>query len=118
MTLDLPVIDTSRLATLRSEYGDDIARELVADFARIGAEIGKKLSQAAADGDAEEWEGAAHELRGGASTMGLVRLADLCQAIETACVEGRQEEALRMTRELEACLLEAVAALEKAGSVE
>ena len=114
--MDAPVIDPSRLATLRSEYGKDVARELIADFARIGAETGKRLSQAAADANVAEWERAAHELRGGARTMGLVRLADLCQGIEVACIDGRHEEARRMTRELDACLLEAVAALETEGS--
>ena len=115
--MPLPVIDPSRLTTLRSDYGEDVTGELVADFARLGAQSGKRLSQAAADGDATEWREAAHELRGSARTMGLVRLAGLCQEIEAACADGRREKARRMTRELDGCFLEAVAALEKEGSV-
>ena len=116
--MPLPVIDASRLATLRSEYGADVTGELIADFARIGAESGKRLTQAAADGDATEWREAAHELRGSARTMGLERLAGLCQGIEAACADGRRADALQMTQELDGCFLEAVAALEKEGSVE
>ncbi|MDP6573841.1 MAG: Hpt domain-containing protein [Rhodospirillales bacterium] len=116
--MPLPVIDASRLATLRSDYGEDVTGELVADFARTGTELGKRLNQAAADGDAAELNETAHELRGGARTMGLERLAGLCQEIEAACTDGRHADALRMTRELDACFLESVAALEKEGSVE
>jgi hypothetical protein len=44
--MPLPVTDASRLAALRSDYGEDATGELVADFARTGAEFGKRLNQA------------------------------------------------------------------------
>lgn len=86
--MPLPVIDASRLAMLTSDYGEDVTGELVADFARTGTELGERLIQAAADGDAAELQDAAHELRGGARTMGLERLAGLCQEIEAASPAG------------------------------
>jgi len=77
--MDAPDIHPSRLAMLRPGNGNDSARELLFDFAKICAEIGAKLNQASANAKAAEWDGASLELRGGARTMGLVRLADLCQ---------------------------------------
>lgn len=111
--MDASLIDPSQLATLRADYGAEIVGELAADFVRIGGETARRLHQAAAVRDVRLWEDVAHELKGGARTMGLDRLAGLCGEIEAACAAGRIDEAARCTGELDECFAASVAALER-----
>lgn len=81
---DYPVFDSAPLAQLVKDYGTETVDGFISRFIQLAPE---KLGAAVAaerNGESEEWRRAVSGLKGGARTLGLVRLATACRIIERA----------------------------------
>lgn len=90
------VFDPERVATLRAVEAPDVSDHFTYFAAMFVGQAGQQvaaLDQALSHGDDDGARYAAHLLRGGAATVGAVRLADACGALEDRLAEGRQENA-------------------------
>ncbi|MDP6390639.1 MAG: Hpt domain-containing protein, partial [Alphaproteobacteria bacterium] len=108
---DDAVFDPAGIAQLTKDYGETVAREVVDNFHNISAGLIDDLLGAAQSGDMSLWHRAAHDLKGGARTLGLKRLADVCRDIEFACGNNQAEVARQGTDGLGQIFNEALAAL-------
>lgn len=88
---DLPILDDAVIAELRESTGGDMdfVRELVEAYIDEGRGYLEAMVAAAAAGDAEAMLRPAHTLKSSSATMGAMRLAGLCRAIEEAARDGR-----------------------------
>ena len=105
-------LDRAGIAQLTSDYGESVAGEVIDNFRTISVGLMEDIAGAAEGGEIEEWHRTAHDLKGGARTLGLGRLALVCHDIELACADGRLDDAHRHTAGLGACLDEALKALD------
>ena len=106
-----PVLDPGVLDRLRTDYGDEMFNELSDDFRRIGESSVTEFHKAAEGDDPDPMMRYAHDLKGSAATMGLMKLSRLCQGIELACKEERLDDARRLGADLSPALAEAMGAL-------
>jgi len=94
MNLDgTPVLDHGVLADLRAATGDDDAFviELVEAYVTEGATNLEGILAAAAAGDPAAIVRPAHTLKSSSASLGAMRLAAICRAIEEAGREGRAD---------------------------
>jgi HPt (histidine-containing phosphotransfer) domain-containing protein len=90
----LPPIDLAVIENLRAldDGGDGFLAEVLGMFR---AESPARLSAircAAAGSGGRELVDVAHALKGSARTLGLLRLADVCQAIESLAKDGQRPD--------------------------
>jgi PAS domain S-box-containing protein len=83
-----PSLDTQRLSELGDEVGAGILRELVDIFEQSAPKLILILRNAAEAGDTLRLDQTAHKLAGSCATVGAVRLASLCHAIEEHVARG------------------------------
>ena len=101
-----PALDTARLEELRRMTGgSDVVEEVVGLFIQDIPGRLAGLSEAVGREDAGALEFAAHRLKGGAATLGAIRLARLCEGLEQqgrggSCA-GAAETLVEVVRELE-----------------
>jgi signal transduction histidine kinase/DNA-binding response OmpR family regulator len=82
----LPVIDDSQIRLL-DQLGDQVKREVVAQFTEDLQAIGFQIVNAIASRDIEAAQFAAHKLRGSSSVIGAARLSSICRHIEETAVK-------------------------------
>lgn len=83
--LDLQVIENLRAL---DDGGDEFLREVVGVFRAESPARLEAIRRAVAGGAARDLVSVAHALKGSARTLGLVRLAAVCQAIESQAKAG------------------------------
>ena len=94
------VINPAGIEQLIRDYGKQTTVEFIDTFEGMAPDLRDAITDARATGDADNWHRAAHDLKGSARALGLVRLAAICRDIEIACDEGRLDDADRSTDEL------------------
>jgi len=98
---DFPVLDPSYLAQLNADYGGKTVLGLVSCFEEQAPGQWADMTAIVGNlepGDLEECRRAASALKGGARTLGLVRLASACRNIERACADNN---AARVAKSIE-----------------
>ncbi|MEA2604027.1 MAG: hypothetical protein QOF89_5019 [Acidobacteriota bacterium] len=111
--LDLPALD--RLRELAAG-GEDLLGILVQTYAASSADDLSALRRLTAEGHWWEVERAAHRLRGGSASLGAVRVAAVCTAIEERVRAKRTGEIGPLVAQLERELERALGALDKMDS--
>ncbi len=106
------VLDPQRIATLRKDYGEELAANLIDDFRKVAADTVPRIEAAAADGAWADLKREAHSLKGGSMTLGLSALSAHCRAIELACIDEDWETAVDGVKGLPAMFDQAMAALD------
>ena len=99
-TIDAPVLDPGSIEQLCSDYGDTVTAGFIARYQELSIEYRAGVHEASTNGDLPELERAAHDMKGGARTLGLNRLAAACRSIERACNEDRTQDAQQAAGEL------------------
>ncbi len=111
-----PVLDGTVLEELRVALGQDAAtviQEIVASFAKLGAELISSAQTAARTEKPNELRLAVHSLKSNAATFGARHLATLCQELEQHAKEGKTDGALVALAGIEEAYTEARDALGK-----
>jgi HPt (histidine-containing phosphotransfer) domain-containing protein len=80
--MTLPLIDARTFEALQALAGADFVLTLIEAFAEEVEQLVAMLRSAAAQGDAERFESAAHTLKSNAATFGATRLADMARQLE------------------------------------
>lgn len=112
---EFPLINTSLIDQLISDYGSETANGFVSRFQEL-AQGQMNVIIAAAEQDVNEASCIVSALKGGARTLGLARLATACRVIERACNEGRVDDATTASAKLEAYLNPSLDALQQHAS--
>ncbi|HEX4966087.1 MAG TPA: response regulator [Thermoanaerobaculia bacterium] len=101
--LPTDLLDPQTLGLLRelSAPGEDVLGTLVRTFAASSAGDLADLRRLATEGRWTDVERAAHRLKGGSGSLGAVRVAALCTAIEERVRAARTEEVAPLTAQLE-----------------
>ncbi len=82
--MTFPLIDARTFEALQAHAGADFVLSLTEAFAEEAQQLVASLRQAAAQGDAEGFESAAHTLKSNAATFGAKRLAEMARRLEWA----------------------------------
>lgn len=106
-----PVINQSTIERLIGDYDRETTADFIAKFEQMAPELKDTVTAAAGTFDATALPRAAHDLKGGARTLGLLRLAAVCRDIEQACYDGRLDDAANSTDALSEHYDEAMEAL-------
>ncbi|MBI5256249.1 MAG: response regulator [Burkholderiales bacterium] len=88
---DLPVLDLPAVRA-RLAGNEVLVQRMFALFVQREARAADELRAILARGDVDALRGRVHELRGSAATMGVLRVAQACGALEAALREGRPLE--------------------------
>lgn len=117
MTDELPILDESGLAELRTSVGgdEDFVRDLINTFLAEEPANLELVVAAAARTDAEAIIRPAHTLKSSAAAIGAARLSSIARQIEFAGREGNTANLAPLTREAQQVWDETVAALRAAG---
>jgi HPt (histidine-containing phosphotransfer) domain-containing protein len=93
MNDQIPLLDQEVLAELRASTGDDdeFVRELIEAYVAEAAGHLDGLTQAIASGDIAAVVRPAHTLKSSSASIGAMRLAAICRAIEEAGRENRRD---------------------------
>lgn len=110
---ETPLLDKRAIVKLRTEFGKQLADELVSDFKVLTNEIASNIKASARKGDLDETTRFAHDLKSNAATLGLNRLADVALRIELACKSERLDKALAFHSELVSVLSQSLKALDQ-----
>jgi len=86
-------VDQGSLATLRQVGGDAFVRQIVSLFVNDAPERAERMKCAAAAGDGEAIERAAHSIRGSCGAFGANDLTHLCREVERLVRDGHVGEA-------------------------
>lgn len=92
-----PVLEQASIEQLKNDYGKDTASGFINQFTDLAPGQRDEIAAARDAGEIDVWNRVAHDLKGGARTMGLTRLAAICRDIELACKDGRIEDAHKST---------------------
>lgn len=112
---DFPLIDTSLIDQLVSDYGAETTSGFISKFQELApAQMGAIAG--ASEKDVGNWRQAASALKGGARTLGLARLATACRVIERACNDGRIDDATKASKALDTYLKPTLDALQQRAS--
>jgi HPt (histidine-containing phosphotransfer) domain-containing protein len=98
--------------------GDDLLRDLTADFAHNGVELIERMRQAVAQGRAGDLRLAAHTLKSTSATFGAMALSEVARDLEKRGKAGELDRAGALIDQAEAGLAQAGRALAQAWSVE
>ena len=110
-TSDAEIIDLEVLNGLTESLGEAKTKELVALYVVDIESRLVRLREAAQNNDFRAIRKEAHDLRSTSGSLGLTRLFALGAGIETACVDGRNADALRLSSEVPDAGEETIAAL-------
>lgn len=94
---DLALLDAAYVTQMLSDYGTETAGKFITRFEELSVEQKNGILAAAATNNLESWSRLANGLKGGARTLGLMRLAASCREIERACSQDRLEDAKSAT---------------------
>ena len=86
---DVSVLDPKNIQQLRSDYDDTVTAGFIGRFQELSVKQSETINSASASGELAVLERAAHDLKGGARTLGLNRLAATCRNIELASRQGQ-----------------------------
>ena len=114
---DAPILDDDVLGELRDSTGGDEAfvRELVEAYVGEATGYLDAMIAAATAGDAEAMVRPAHTMKSSSATMGAMRLAGICRALEEAARAGRTDGQAVLVEEAHAAWRETLSALASAG---
>ncbi|NQU57819.1 MAG: response regulator [Rhodospirillales bacterium] len=90
---DSATFDPIFIGQLISDYGKETTAGFIAQFEELAPAQKDAIAAARDKNSAKAWSRAAHDLKGGARTLGLPRLAAICRDIEIACNDGRLDDA-------------------------
>jgi len=110
---NVQVFDPAAIEGLRKDFGEQVAGSFITKFQSLAPGLFNGVTKSSKGGEIAEWRHAAHDLKGGARTMGLMRLAAVARNIEQACHENRIADATASTELLEVCAAEGMAALKQ-----
>ncbi len=105
------VLDPAAIEQLQSDYDDTATIGFIRQFLESSALHHQAIADACDRSDLAEVKLKAVDMRGGASTLGLNRLATVCHNLEAHCSSGDQDSLSTQLQELTACLNAAQAAL-------
>jgi HPt (histidine-containing phosphotransfer) domain-containing protein len=80
--MTLALIDARTFEALQAHAGADFVLTLIEAFAEEAQQLVAGLRNAAAQGDAERFESAAHTLKSNGATFGAARLTELARRLE------------------------------------
>jgi CheY-like chemotaxis protein len=89
----MPLLEIAYIEQMKKDYGGETTRDFIARFEKLVPEHMNGIKAAAKEKKYDAWRHAAGGLKGGARTLGLVRLASVCRNIERACTNQRESEA-------------------------
>ncbi len=101
-----PVIDPAFIERLERDYDKETTADFIAKFEEMAPGLRDAIMATATARPR-----AAHDLKGGARTLGLLRLAAICHDIERACSDGRFDDAANLSDGLSEYYDEALKAL-------
>jgi HPt (histidine-containing phosphotransfer) domain-containing protein len=108
-TADIPILDATRLATLRNVTGEN-GRPFLFEFVKLfetdATERIAGLRAAIAGGTLPQLSKQAHPLKGSCRNVGAARMAAECQALEQSGEEVQADEAERILARIESSYLE------------
>src|SRR5437762_23398 len=94
---------------LLAESGEaELVREVVAVFQTDTAERLAQLRAAVDAGDRAVIRSQAHSIKGGAGQVGAMKVADVCQSLETRAATGSTSELQNLLRQLESAFADVV----------
>lgn len=94
-TAPSPKLDASAFAALQSELGAGVAAAVVEAFRKELADAYAEIQAAMAAGDIATMQRLAHQLHGGAASIGATDLAMTLEEVELRCKQGELEQARR-----------------------
>jgi HPt (histidine-containing phosphotransfer) domain-containing protein len=89
------------IKSIESNYGPQVAREVVQIFISDYSAKIQKLRKAIEAGNLESVRFAAHDIKSGCLSMGVKPMSDICDKIEREAATLAKEEMLAMTDTLE-----------------
>ncbi|MBF0193388.1 MAG: response regulator [Magnetococcales bacterium] len=110
---DLPILDPSFITKMLSDYGKTTTTDFITRFQGFALNQKDTILTAARNNDTVQWRGQVNNLKGGARSLGLAKLAGACREIECAFIDDDKETANKATHELETYLPEALKALKE-----
>ena len=108
---DAPALDPAPIKQLRSEYDDAATAEFISRFQELSHTQRNAVAAAVSASEWDQLRRATNDIKGGARTLGLTRLAALRRDIERACTEDRADDARQAAGDLGQRIDEALAAL-------
>lgn len=114
MTAEIDPAALEQLRGLTTETGGDLIVELIDVFDASTVSLLADLADALATGAMPAATRYAHTLKGAASTVGAVHVADCARAVEHLAQEGRAADAAALVPTLRALVPPALAALRAA----
>jgi CheY-like chemotaxis protein len=108
----MPFLDTAYIEQMKKDYGEETTKDFVARFEKLVPEHVEGINAAAKERNFDAWRHAAGGLKGGARTLGLVRLASVCRNIERACTNQRETDANDATIKLQEIVSESLTQLQ------
>ena len=106
-----PALDPAPITQLRREYDDTATAEFISRFQELSHTQQNAVAEAVSAGDWDQLRRATNDIKGGARTLGLTRLAAVCRDIERACNEERADDARQAAGDLAQYIDEALTAL-------
>jgi hypothetical protein len=94
------IIDTGALDDLTQEMRPEAVAGLIDSFLADIETRASRVGEAAARGDMDALEREAHSLSGSCATFGAIGLRNLAVAVEQACLAGRGQRAIDLSRRI------------------
>ena len=94
------IIDTGALGELTQEMRPEAVAGLIDSFLADIESRASRVGEAAARGDVGALEREAHSLSGSCATFGAIGLRNLAVAVEQACMAGRGQRAIELSRKI------------------
>ena len=101
-----------RLRALQREGAENLLDRLIREYLSSTPELIAKMRENAARGNATAVRDAAHTLKSSSGFLGAIKVASLCQSLETQATEQALEQAVETLAALEPAFENAKAALE------
>ena len=99
--MEVPFNAVESIKAIESNYGPDVAREVVQIFMNDYSAKIQKLRQSIEQGELEKIRFSAHDIKSGCLSMGVKPMSELCEKIERDGAKLSKEELKQMTDSLE-----------------
>ena len=113
---DSEIIDPQALERLREWGGDKLASQMVRLFLKNSGTRMDQIRSGIDGGNLEEAERGAHSLKSSAANVGAEHLRAMATRLESAALDGNEDDAKDLLPGLEAAFAEAMSELEKIGT--
>lgn len=110
---DSQIIDPQALERLREWGGDKLAGQMVRLFLKNSGTRMDQIRSGVDGGDLEEAERGAHSLKSSAANIGAETLRTLATRLESAALEGNDDNAKTLLPDLESAYSDAMGELER-----